>query len=743
MISSIPALILSLVLSHTPALAQTGAAQPPASSPANEELWDAARAGDAARVTKALENGADVNAKTRYGATALTFAADKGHVAIVKLLLDKGADVNAQDSFYSMRAVDMAMMNKHVDVVNLLMERGSKGAGNVLMSAVQQGNVALAKTALASSDLTRANITAALGVAKRGGHTEMLDLLNGKLASMPAESGPPPVTVERSTLQTYVGAYRSVTAGMSIAVTLPGEQLTITTAGQPPLTLVPTSQTNFRAAEFEGLSFAFAGRGGTIEQLVFTQGNTTTAFDRISADPAAAAAAPPASSAPPAGTTTPAKDPDTVRPAERGAARNWPAFRGDNAAGNGDGQGAVVEWDIDTKQNITWKTAIPGISNASPIVWGDRVFVVTAISSAGNNLFKPGLYGDVAPVEDVSEHSWKIYCLDKKTGKIVWERVAYTGAPKVKRHTKSSQANSTPVTDGKRVVAVFGSIGMLAAWDMDGKPLWTEQIGVIDSGWFFDPEYQWGHSSSPIIYGNTVIVQADQQKKSYLAAFDLDTGKQVWRTDRDEIPTWGTPALFRADGKDQIVTNGTKVRGYDPKTGKLLWTLGPNSEVTVGTPVVGEGLVFVTGGYPPVRPIYAVKPTAAGEITLTKEKNTNDAIAWSNEQGTYIPSPIFYEGLLYTCGNNGILSAYDAKTGERIYRSRVGGGGSFVASPVAADGRLYLASEEGDIFVVRAGRTYEEMAKNEMKEVIVGTPAVSDGFIIIRTLGHVYGVGSR
>ena len=742
MLSSLSALILALVLINAPAFAQAGAAQPPAPSSVNEELWDAARAGDAARVTKALEKGADVNAKTRYGATALTFAADKGHVAIVKLLLDKGADVNAQDTFYTMRAVDMAMMNKHVDVVNLLLERGSKGAGNVLMSAVQQGDVALAKTALASSDLTRANVTTALGMAKRGGNAQMLELLNAKLASMPAESGPPPVTVERSTLQTYVGAYRNANAGMSIAVTLPGDQLTITTAGQPPLTLVPTSQTAFRAAEFEGLSFAFAGRGGTIEQLVLTQGNTTTAFDRISADPAAATAAPPAAAAA-AATTAPAKDPDSVRPAERAAPRNWPAFRGDNAGGNGDGQGAVVEWDIDTKQNITWKTPIAGISNASPIVWGDRVFVVTAISSAGNNSFKPGLYGDVAPVEDVSEHSWKIYCLDKKTGKIMWERVAYTGAPKVKRHTKSSQANSTPVTDGKRVVAVFGSIGLLAAWDMDGKPLWTEQIGVIDSGWFFDPEYQWGHSSSPIIYGNTVIVQADQQKKSFLAAYDLNTGKQVWRTDRDEIPTWGTPALFRADGKDQIVTNGTKVRGYDPKTGKLLWTLGPNSEVTVGTPVVGDGLVFVTGGYPPVRPIYAVKPTAAGEITLTKEKSTNESIAWSNDQGTYIPSPIFYEGILYTCGNNGILSAYDAKTGERIYRSRVGGGGSFVASPVAADGRLYLASEEGDIFVVRAGRTYEELAKNEMKEVIVGTPAVSDGFIIIRTLGHVYGVSGK
>ncbi len=252
MLSSLSALILALVLINAPAFAQSGAAQPPAPSSVNEELWDAARAGDAARVTKALEKGADVNAKTRYGATALTFAADKGHVAIVKLLLDKGADVNAQDTFYTMRAVDMAMMNKHVDVVNLLLERGSKGAGNVLMSAVQQGDVALAKTALASSDLTRANVTTALGMAKRGGNAQMLELLNAKLASMPAESGPPPVTVERSTLQTYVGAYRNANAGMSIAVTLPGDQLTITTAGQPPLTLVPTSQTAFPRRRVRG-----------------------------------------------------------------------------------------------------------------------------------------------------------------------------------------------------------------------------------------------------------------------------------------------------------------------------------------------------------------------------------------------------------------------------------------------------------------------------------------------------------
>ena len=295
---------------------------------------------------------------------------------------------------------------------------------------------------------------------------------------------------------------------------------------------------------------------------------------------------------------------------------------------------------------------------------------------------------------------------------------------------------------GRASPVTLGSIGLLAAWDANGKALWTKDVGVLNSGWFFDPDYQWGHSSSPIIYRNTVIVQADQQQHSFIAAFDLDSGKEVWRSERDEISTWGTPTIFSANGRDQLVTNGPTIRGYDPATGKLLWALGPNSEITVGTPVVGDGLVFVTGGYPPVRPIYAVKPTAAGDITIAKDTPAGDALAWSNDrEGTYIPTPVYYDGILYTCNNNGILTAYAAKTGERLFRARVGGGGAFSASPVAADGRLYMASEDGDVFVVRAGRAYEELAKNPMKEVIMGTPAIADGLIVIRTLGHVYGVG--
>ena len=703
----------------------------------NEELWEAARSGDAARVTRALDGGADVKATTRYGATALTFAADKGHAAVVKLLLDRGADVNAQDTFYQMRAINMALQNDHIDVALLLLERGSRGAPAALSAGAGSGQAALVKAALASSEVTRTHVNGALAIAKRANKPEIVEMLAARLAAMPDTSAPA-VAVDRATLQSYVGAYRNEGSGMTVHVALGGDQLTVTPVGQPPLTLVPTSPTSFKPAEFEGLTFSFAGRGGTIERLLAVQNNTTQAFERVAAN------APPAAPAPAPAVTAPTPAEDAPDPAVRTAPRPWSGFRGDNAAGNGDGQGAVTRWDLATNQNVRWKTPIPGISNASPIVSGGRVFVLTAISGSGDKTFRTGLYGDVAPVNDLSEHTWKIYALDKNTGGVLWERTAHTGVPKVKRHTKATQANSTPVTDGKRVVAIFGSIGLLAAWDVDGKPLWTSDIGVLDSGWFFDPDYQWGFSSSPIIYGNTVIVQADQQKHSFIAAYALDNGKQVWRTPREgEISTWGTPTIFRAGGRDQIVTNGTKVRGYDAATGALLWTLGPNSEVTVGTPVVGDGLVYVTGGYPPVRPVYAIRPAARGEIAITKEQPASEALAWSNLEGTYIPTPLYYNGILYTCGNNGVLSAYDGKTGERLYRARVGGGGSFSGSPVAADGRLYFANEDGDVIVVKAGPKYEEIARNTMKEVIMTTPAISDGVLVVRTLGHVYGIGGK
>jgi outer membrane protein assembly factor BamB len=427
------------------------------------------------------------------------------------------------------------------------------------------------------------------------------------------------------------------------------------------------------------------------------------------------------------------------------SAQQWPAFRGANASGVADGHATVVKWDITTGENLVWRTPIPGVAVSSPIVWGDRVFVSTAVSSDPSAGIRTGLYGDVEPLADQSHHTWRLIALDKRSGKVLWDRVAHEGVPKTKRHPKSSQASPTPVTDGQRVIVSFGSEG-LYAYDLAGTLLWKQDLGVLNAGWFFDPDYEWGVGSSPIIWKNLVIVQCDIQKNSYIAAFDVETGKQVWRTNRDEIPSWSTPTIFESNGRTELVTQATAfTRGYDPNTGKELWRLSGNSEITIPTPIVGPGFVLVTNGYRGVQPIVAIKPGAAGDITLKPDQTTSEYVAWStNRGGPYIPTPVIYRDQLYVLLNNGAFAAYTAATGKRIYQERLGGtGGSFSASPVAADGKIYLTSEDGDVFVVKAGPSYELLAKNSVGETVMATPAVSDGLLIVRGLKHVYAIGDR
>ena len=425
-------------------------------------------------------------------------------------------------------------------------------------------------------------------------------------------------------------------------------------------------------------------------------------------------------------------------------AQNWPQFRGPGATGVVEGPSRPVTWDASKSVNVRWKTPIPGLSHASPVVWGDKVFVVTAITSGAKDETRYGLFGDVAPVKDDPRHTWKVYALDKATGKILWERVAFEGMPKVKRHPKSTHADSTPVTDGKYLVVNFGSNG-LYAYDLNGKLKWKQDLGVLDAGWFYDADYQWEYGSSPIIYKDMVIVQADIQKDSFIAAYDLKTGKQLWKTPREEIPSWGSPTIYEGKLRTELITSGPKaVRGYDPATGKELWRLGPMSEITTPTPIVAHDLIFVTSGYAPIQPIYAIKPGANGDISLKDGKDTNEFIAWSKQRGgPYMPTPIVYGDLLYTCSNQGVLVAYNAKTGERVYQERLGGsGGAFTASPVASEGKIYLASEDGDVFVVKAGPKYELLAKNPVGEVMMATPAISDGMVIVRTISHLYAFGT-
>jgi outer membrane protein assembly factor BamB len=425
-------------------------------------------------------------------------------------------------------------------------------------------------------------------------------------------------------------------------------------------------------------------------------------------------------------------------------AQNWPQFRGPNATGVAEGPGRPVKWDASSSLNVRWKTPIPGLAHSSPVVWGNKVFVTTAVNSVKDET-RFGLFGDVEPVKNDPKHTWKVIAIDKLTGKILWERTAYEGIPKVKRHPKSSHAASTPVTDGKVVIANFGSEG-LYAYDFNGKLLWKQDLGMLDAGWFYDVDYQWEYGSSPIIYKNLVIVQADIQKNSFIAAYDIKSGKLIWKTPREELSSWGTPTVYEGKLRAELIANGTKaIRGYDPLTGKELWRLGPMSEITTPTPFVAQDLIFVTSGYPPVQPIYAIRPGANGDISLKDGKDSNEFIAWSKQRGgPYMPTPIVYGELLYTCSNQGVLTAYNAKTGERVYQERLGGtGGAFTASPVASDGKIYLSSEDGDVFVVKAGPKYELLSKNPVGEVMMATPAISDGLVIVRTISSLYAFGEK
>jgi outer membrane protein assembly factor BamB len=705
----------------------------PQSSELEEELWEAARRGDRARINVLLEQGVDVNAATRYGATALSFAADKGHVEIVKLLLERGADVNSQDTFYEATPLTWALSNGHSDVARVLLENGSVGAGQALMVSIRNNDVALAAAALATKQIDAEMLGSAMSLAEERNANEIIEIL--KKANVKAAPSEQPFQLSPATMRSYVGTYRNEEMDLTVEVSFENGRLIAQRPGQPPLVMTPTGENNFKVVGVDGLEVSFGGRGGMVERVVVSQARDSFVLVPIERN-AQRAASVETEEKPTEEATGPAPE-DLER-----SPQNWPSFRGPGASGIADGQGAVLEWDVASGTNIRWKTPIPGIANSSPVIWGDRIFVTTAVSSSGDSTFRTGLYGDVAPVDDLSEHSWHTYCLDKTSGKIIWDRVSYRGVPEVKRHQKASQANSTPVTDGKHVVALFGSIGGLFCYDFEGNLLWKKTLGAFDSGWFYDPDYQWGHSSSPIIYENLVIIQVDVQKNSFLAAFELDTGDEVWRTTRDEIPTWGTPTVFRSDKQDELITNGTKIRGYDPESGKLLWWLTPNSEVTVATPVIGDGIIFVTAGYPPIRPIYAIRPGSKGDITLPEVGLSSESMVWSKRSGgTYIPTPIAYGEYFYTCANNGRLTCYKAKTGERIYRARVGGSGSYSASPVAADGRLYFTSETGEVHVVKAGPQYELLATNEIGETCMATPAISAGLIVVRTLGHVYGIG--
>lgn len=433
----------------------------------------------------------------------------------------------------------------------------------------------------------------------------------------------------------------------------------------------------------------------------------------------------------------------SVLPVVDAAAQPWPSFRGGDRSGVAT-RGGPLTWDVSRSRNIVWKVPIPGLGHSSPIVWGDRVFVTTAVpGQAADTSVKTGdvKAAGIGAARDMVSHTWQLHAFDRASGRVVWTRDAYTGVPRVKRHVKASHASATPATDGRYIVALLGSEGLFC-FDMNGELKWRQDLGALSVGLADDPTYEWGPASSPVIAGSRVLVQNDRYKDSYLAAFDLETGRELWRSSREELPSWATPLVVTTGGRTLVVTNSPRqIRAHEVESGRVVWSMtDPQGEVKVPSPVGADDLVVVTGGYPPAgRPIYALKVDASGEVSSVAP---GSGLAWRADRGSpYTGTPLVLDGVLYAITDNGILSAYDVRTGERIYQHRLApGAAGFSASPIAAGDRLYFASEDGQVFVVRTGRRFELLATNDMGEMVMATPALSDGVMFVRTRSQLYAV---
>jgi outer membrane protein assembly factor BamB len=415
------------------------------------------------------------------------------------------------------------------------------------------------------------------------------------------------------------------------------------------------------------------------------------------------------------------------------AAQHWSQFRGPQGSGVADGQRPPVSWNLNSGRGVVWKTPIPGLGHSSPVIWGDHLFLTSAVSSDPKSVFEPVLKGEQDFRSDTARHQWRVYALDRATGKIIWDRLAHEGVPRIPRHPHNSYASATPATDGRYVVVSFGSEG-LYCYNVKGDLIWKKELGVIHAGKHNNPEYTWGTASSPILYHGMVIVLCDSLGDGYLAAFDVNSGREIWRTRRDAHPSWSTPAIYEGAGHAELVINAAPfIQGYDPSNGKELWRLGPSSTNTTPTPIVGEGLIFVANGYNPIKPIYAVVPGSRGDLTLKEGVTRSDAIAWSNlRDGPYMATPLLYRGIFYVVSTRGVLTAFEPRTGKQIYQQRIAPGG-YSASPIAADGRIYVASEAGEIFTIRAGRDFEILARNLMDETTMATPALAAHTLFVRT----------
>lgn len=423
--------------------------------------------------------------------------------------------------------------------------------------------------------------------------------------------------------------------------------------------------------------------------------------------------------------------------ADDSTAKNWPQFRGADSTGVSRNIGLPDRWS--ETENVEWKLEIAGRGWGAPVVWGDSIFLSSVVNSGVTEPLKKGLYfgGDRLDIPKTT-HQWKVLCLELASGKVKWEKTVRTGTPTAPIHLKNSYASETPVTDGKHVYVTFGNVGIFC-FDMSGNMVWSQEIPAhaMRNGW--------GTSSSPTLHGDVLYYQNDNDAKSSLVALNKLTGEKIWAVARDEKSNWSTPFIWTHSARTEIVTAGTRaVRSYNLK-GEELWSLKGMSSITIATPYVADGLLYVSSGYvmdQNNKHLYAIKPGAKGDLTLAKGTTSNDFIVWSNNNiAPYNPSTLVNDGSLFVLYDGGIASSFDAKTGEAYYeRQRVSRGTGFTASPWSYDGKVFCMNEDGECFVIRAGKQFEVLHTNKLAdgEICMSTPSIAGDRLLIRADERLY-----
>jgi PQQ-like domain len=414
------------------------------------------------------------------------------------------------------------------------------------------------------------------------------------------------------------------------------------------------------------------------------------------------------------------------------AQQNWPQFRGPNAGVIADNAALPETWSA--TENVVWKTPIPGLGWSSPVVWGDHIFLTAGINTGTPEPFKAGPLrgGDI--VKPAAPYRWMVYDVSLQTGKIRWQQEVRSGVPADGTHMKNSYSSETPVTDGERVYAYFSNLGIFV-FDMDGKPVWSKPLGP------FTFRNGWGSAASPVLHEDRLFVVNDNETASFIAAYDKRTGREIWKRERPKETNWTTPFLWKNDRRTELIVPATsKTMSYDLE-GKVLWELAGMSTIDIPSPFAAHGMLFVNSGYvaDSLRPVYAIKPGASGDISLKGEETSNAFVVWSNPTlGSYNPSSLVYGDYYYTLHDRGFFTANDAKTGRQVYgRQRISEEASgFSASPWAYNGKIFALSEDGDTFVIAAGPEFKLIGKNSIDERSLATPAVVGTSVILRTASN-------